>query len=63
VLVLLDALWPRAATNPHLGPFPIIEEFGVALLVLGSLWWYGARRGRRAGPLDPEAETQPAPSA
>jgi len=62
VLVLLDALWPRAATNPDLGPFPIIEEFGVALLVLGGLWWYGARRRRPAAPLDPESGA-PAPSS
>jgi amino acid transporter len=62
VLVLLDALWPRAATNPDLGPFPIIEEFGVALLVLGGLWWYGALRRRPAAPLDPESGT-PAPSS
>jgi amino acid transporter len=63
VLVLLDALWPRAATNPDLGPFPIIEEFGVTLLVLGGLWWYGALRRRPAAPLDPEGGTPATSSA
>jgi amino acid transporter len=58
VLVILDALWPRAATNPHLGPFPVIEEAGVVLLVLGALWWYGSLRRRVTMPLDPEAEAE-----
>jgi len=44
--VAIDAAWPRAATNPNLGPFPIIEEFAVVIAVLGAVWWFLVVRNR-----------------
>lgn len=44
--VAIDAAWPRAATNPNLGPFPIIEEFAVAIAILGAVWWFLVVRNR-----------------
>jgi amino acid transporter len=53
-LVEIDAAWPRAATNPNLGPFPIIEEFAVVIAVLGALWWFLVLRHRAAPVVSPE---------
>jgi amino acid transporter len=39
ICILLDAAWPRAATNPDLGPLPVIEELGIGVIVVGALWW------------------------
>jgi amino acid transporter len=58
-LVGLDAAWPRDATNPPLGSFPIIEEIAVVTLVLGALWWVLALRGRGTTKIEPGV---PAPS-
>jgi amino acid transporter len=60
-LVGIDAAWPRAATNPNLGPFPIIEEFAVVIAVLGALWWFLVLRHRVAPVISPEQpEADPA---
>jgi len=53
--VAIDAGWPRAATNPDLGPFPIIEEFAVVIVLLGGLWWFLGLRGRVKPVVSPEA--------
>jgi len=53
-LVGIDAAWPRAATNPSLGPFPIIEEFAVVIGVLAALWWFLVLRHRVAPVVDPD---------
>jgi amino acid transporter len=63
--VAIDAAWPRAATNPNLGSFPILEEAFVVTAVLGGLWWFLVLRGRATRPVEPgtkgKAEaTQPA---
>jgi len=64
--VAVDAAWPRAATNPNLGPFPILEEAFVVTAVLGALWWFLALRGRVKQPMGPDApigaEVKPAVS-
>jgi amino acid transporter len=44
VVVLWDAAWPRAATNPNLGPLPVIEDLGLGVLVVGLLWWFVSLR-------------------
>jgi amino acid transporter len=49
----IDAAWPRDATNPPLGSFPIIEEIAVVTLVLGALWWALALRGRKSKRIEP----------
>ena len=54
-LVAIDAAWPRAATNPNLGSFPILEEAFVVTAVLGALWWFLVLRGRATQPLQPGA--------
>lgn len=59
-LVAIDAAWPRAATNPDLGPFPILEEAFVVTAVLGALWWFLVLRGRAATPVEPGATAKPA---
>jgi amino acid transporter len=46
VAILLDAAWPRAATNPDLGPLPVIEELGIGVIVVGALWWLLVLRKR-----------------
>jgi amino acid transporter len=58
-LVGVDAAWPRDATNPPLGSFPIIEEIAVVTLVLGALWWALVLRGRGTTRIEPGI---PAPS-
>jgi amino acid transporter len=40
VFVLIDAAWPRAATNPNLGSLPIIEDLGIGIIVVGTVWWF-----------------------
>ena len=52
-LVGLDAAWPRDATNPNLGQFPILEEIAVVTLVLGGLWWVLVLRGRATKRVEP----------
>jgi amino acid transporter len=44
VFVLIDAAWPREATNPDLGALPIIEELGLGIIVVGTLWWFISAR-------------------
>ncbi len=44
--VLVDALWARPETNPNLGPFPVIWELAVVIVVLGAIWWFAALRGQ-----------------
>jgi amino acid transporter len=63
--VAIDAAWPRAATNPNLGSFPILEEAFVITAVLGALWWFLVLRGRATQPVEPGMKgkseaTQPA---
>jgi amino acid transporter len=53
--VAVDAAWPRAATNPNLGSFPILEEAFVITAVLGALWWFLVLRGRATQPVEPGA--------
>jgi amino acid transporter len=53
--VAIDAAWPRAATNPNLGSFPILEEAFVITAVLGALWWFLVLRGRATQPVEPGA--------
>jgi hypothetical protein len=59
-VVAIDAAWPRAATNPNLGPFPILEEAFVVTAVLGALWWFLVIRGRATKPAEPGAPAKPA---
>jgi amino acid transporter len=49
VFVLIDAAWPREATNPNLGALPVIEVLGLATLVVGTVWWFVSLRSK-AGP-------------
>ena len=64
--VAVDAAWPREATNPNLGSFPILEEAFVVTAVLGGLWWFLVLRGRAIQPVEPGApagaEVKPAAS-
>jgi amino acid transporter len=46
VFVAIDAAWPRAATNPTLGPLPVIEDLGIGLIVVGFVWWFAVLRRR-----------------
>lgn len=46
VFVAIDAAWPRAATNPTLGPLPVIEDLGIGLVVVGTVWWFAVLRKR-----------------
>ena len=58
VCILLDAIWPRAATNPDLGPLPVIWELGLGVIVVGVLWWLLVLRGRVSAPMPaPDAVT------
>lgn len=56
--VAIDAAWPRAATNPNLGSFPILEEAFAVTAVLGALWWFLVLRGRATQPLEPGASAE-----
>jgi len=40
IFVLIDAAWPREVTNPNLGSLPIIEDLGLGVLVVGTIWWF-----------------------
>lgn len=40
VFVIIDAAWPREATNPDLGPMPIIWELGIGIIVVAIAWWF-----------------------
>jgi amino acid transporter len=51
--VAIDAAWPREATNPNLGSFPILEEAFVVTAVLGALWWFLVLRRRAGTPMEP----------
>lgn len=53
--VAVDAAWPREATNPNLGSFPIIEEIAVVTLVVGGLWYLLVLRPRAKVPVGPDA--------
>jgi amino acid transporter len=46
VFVLIDSAWPRAATNPNLGPLPVIEDLGIGVIVVGVAWWFAVLRHR-----------------
>jgi amino acid transporter len=46
VFVLIDAAWPRAATNPNLGSLPVIEYLGIGVIVVGTVWWFVSLRAR-----------------
>ena len=54
-LVAIDAAWPREATNPNLGSFPILEEAFVVTAVFGVLWWFLVLRRRATQPMEPGA--------
>ena len=40
VFVIIDALWPREATNPDLGPLPVIWELSIGVIVVAVVWWF-----------------------
>jgi amino acid transporter len=48
VVILWDAAWPREATNPKLGPLPVIEDLAIGVIVVGVAWWLA--RLRRSEP-------------
>ena len=52
-VVLWDAAWPRAATNPTLGPMPVIEDLGIGVIVVGVIWWFASLRRQSAQVSDP----------
>jgi amino acid transporter len=56
VVILWDAAWPREATNPDLGPLPVIEDLAIGTLVVGLIWWFARLRNR-------QPEEEPAPAA
>jgi hypothetical protein len=37
---MIDLLVKRPETNPDLGSYPVLWEFGVAFAVLGGAWWF-----------------------
>ena len=56
-VILWDAAWPRAATNPGLGPLPVIEDLAIGVGVVGVVWWFASlrRKSRVVGdPAEPE---------
>jgi amino acid transporter len=55
--ILWDAAWPRAATNPGLGPLPVIEDLAIGVTVVGVAWWFASLR-RKSGPVDDPAEPE-----
>jgi hypothetical protein len=61
--VAIDAAWPREATNPNLGSFPILEEAFVVTAVAGLLWWFLALRGRSKRAIEPGATSEASPAA
>jgi len=46
VIILLDAAWPRAVTNPKLGPMPVIEDLGIGTILVGLIWWFVSLRAK-----------------
>jgi amino acid transporter len=46
IFVLIDAAWPREVTNPNLGSLPIIEDLGLGVLVVGTIWWFVSLRSK-----------------
>jgi amino acid transporter len=59
--VIVDAAWKRDVTNPTLGPFPVIWEFGVVTLVVGLAWWFLYLKDRvPTEPVSPEPSREPA---
>ena len=53
IFVLIDAAWPRAATNPNLGSLPVIEDLGLGTLVVGTVWWFVSLRGKATAGREP----------
>jgi amino acid transporter len=62
VFVLVDAAWPRAATNPNLGSLPVIEYLGIGIIVVGTVWWFVSLRGKSRPDREP-ADAVPIESA
>ncbi len=52
-VILWDAAWPRAATNPSLGPMPVIEYLAIGVIVVGVVWWFASLRGKATEASDP----------
>ncbi|MGO8957411.1 MAG: APC family permease [Streptosporangiaceae bacterium] len=52
-VILWDAAWPRAATNPGLGPMPVIEDLAIGVIVVGVVWWFASLRGKSTEVSDP----------
>ena len=52
-VILWDAAWPRAATNPTLGPLPVIEDLAIGVIVVGVIWWFASLRRTSAQESDP----------
>jgi len=48
IFVIGDAAWPREATNPDLGPLPVIWELTLGIVVVAVAWWF--IRLRRVNP-------------
>jgi amino acid transporter len=46
IFVLIDAAWPREVTNPDLGALPVIEDLGLGIIVVGTVWWFVSVRGK-----------------
>jgi amino acid transporter len=40
VFLMIDLLVKRPETNPDLGSYPVLWEFGVVFAVLGGAWWF-----------------------
>jgi amino acid transporter len=60
-VILWDAAWPRAATNPTLGPMPVIEDLAIGVIVVGVIWWFASLRRHSAevpDPAEPELSKQ-----
>ena len=53
VIILWDAAWPREATNPTLGPLPVIEDLGIGVIIVGVIWWFVSLRRQSADVSDP----------
>jgi amino acid transporter len=53
VVILWDAAWPREATNPTLGPLPVIEDLGIGVIIVGVIWWFVSLRRKSAEVSDP----------
>jgi hypothetical protein len=53
IFVLIDAAWPREVTNPDLGSLPVIEDLGLGVLVVGTIWWFVSLRSKAAPDHEP----------